>query len=203
MKILKRNQIIIFVISLMLITAGYLNYTTNNNIETGTEIADLGDATLVSSTNSNNTLENAIVPNNEEANITSNNETENAQDVKANPVAAQDEYFTKSKLERDNMYSQNLETYQSIYNNGSSIEEQKTSAMKEITKINNEKNAIMIAENLIMAKGFEDVIIFINKDSISVIIKAKELTPDQIAQLQNIISRELKTPLDKVNISTK
>ena len=30
MKVLKKNQVIIFVIALMLIAAGYLNFTTNN-----------------------------------------------------------------------------------------------------------------------------------------------------------------------------
>ena len=50
MKILKRNQLIILVISLMLVTAGYLNFTSTNtkSPNTGT-IAELGDATLVSS----------------------------------------------------------------------------------------------------------------------------------------------------------
>ena len=52
MKILKRNQLIILVISLMLITAGYLNFTANNEIMTSTigERSDytIGDAELVS-----------------------------------------------------------------------------------------------------------------------------------------------------------
>ena len=50
MKIIKRNQLIILVISLMLITAGYLNFTADNNtIATSYLTAELGDATLVSS----------------------------------------------------------------------------------------------------------------------------------------------------------
>lgn len=34
MKMFKKNQIIIYVIALMLVTAGYLNYTTNNESAT-------------------------------------------------------------------------------------------------------------------------------------------------------------------------
>ena len=61
MKIFKKNQVIIYVIALMLMTAGYLNYTTNNEkgnsletsiqMESGddTQLADIGDATLVNS----------------------------------------------------------------------------------------------------------------------------------------------------------
>ena len=46
MKILKKNQLIILVISLMLVTAGYLNFTaTDNNNISGNTIAELGDAT--------------------------------------------------------------------------------------------------------------------------------------------------------------
>ena len=42
MKILKRNQLIILVISLMLVTAGYLNFTSGNQSEFNTEtIAEL------------------------------------------------------------------------------------------------------------------------------------------------------------------
>ena len=53
MKVLKRNQLIVLVISLMLITAGYLNFTANQeNVATST-IADrsdtaIGDAEFVS-----------------------------------------------------------------------------------------------------------------------------------------------------------
>ena len=73
----------------------------------------------------------------------------------------------------------------------------------EIKKINDTRNAIMIAENLIKNKGFQDLIIFINGDSISIIVKAKELKEEQIAQIQNIISRELKGEIENIHISNK
>lgn len=57
MKIFKRNQIIISVIALMLITVGYMNYSSNvlktkevSNVPSGeieNEVAGLGDARLV------------------------------------------------------------------------------------------------------------------------------------------------------------
>ena len=61
----------------------------------------------------------------------------------------------------------------------------------------------MIAENLIKNKGFEDVVIFDNGESISVIIKGAEITPEQIAQIQNIVSRELSAEVDNIHISNK
>ena len=56
MKMLKRNQIIVLVIALMLVSAGYLNYTANtesNTVATSSQeeiqYAGIGDAKLVSS----------------------------------------------------------------------------------------------------------------------------------------------------------
>ena len=101
------------------------------------------------------------------------------------------------------MYSQTLETYKEMLNNSNVSEEQKTIVTQEITKLNKEKNAIMICENLISTKGFENSVIFVNVDSISVIIKATELKADEIAQIQNIISREMGAEIANIHIMTK
>lgn len=212
MKILKKNQLIILVISLMLMTAGYLNFT-SQDVEKE-NLAALGDATLVSG----NAIENEVVENIIENNVTEeenisvtknkeeNNNENNIEETNAvitNTEEETDNYFVQSKFERENMYSQILETYQEIYNNINSTAEQKSEAINKITEMNNEKNAIMIAENLVQAKGFEDIVIFSNSNSISVIIKAEKLEAEQIAQIQNIISRELSVGVELINISTK
>ena len=101
------------------------------------------------------------------------------------------------------MYSQMLESYQQIYNNSETSADQKTDALAEIAKINKIRNAIMIAENLISAKGFEKTVIFVNDNSISVVIGEQELQTEQIAQIQNIVSRELNVEAGIIHISTK
>ena len=101
------------------------------------------------------------------------------------------------------MYSETLETYQEMYNNANATAEQKQEALKKINNINNTKNAIMIAENLIIAKGFENVVIFANEGSISVVVKAEELKPEEVAQIQNIVSRELNAGAETIHISNK
>lgn len=195
MKILKRNQLIILVISLILITAGYLNYTSDNQntVMTSEMIADLGDATLVSSN---------VVENTEEENVIED-VSESIEENVVETAATEDTYFTTSKLERDSMYSEMLETYQEIYNNPSSTAEQRTTAINEIANINKTKNSIMIAENLIKTKGFQDVVIFSNTNSVSVVIKENEVSEDKVAQIQNIVSRELGVEAEIIHISTK
>lgn len=222
MKILKRNQLIVLVISLMLITAGYLNFTSNQeNVQTST-IADrddttIGDAQLVSTIPDENEeekiqnlitgqtsvseTENTVAENEIQANSVVNEEsTEETKEVSSE---SEDYYFTTSKLDRSTMYSEMLETYQEMYNNANSTAEQKTEALTKINEINNTKNAIMIAENLVLAKGFEDIVIFVNEESISVVIEAEDLKQEDVAQIQNIVSRELNAGAEKIHISNK
>ena len=101
------------------------------------------------------------------------------------------------------MYSQMIEAYQKILTDNSISEEQRGIAVQEIQNINNRKNSIMIAENLIKNKGFEDVLIFVNDNSVNVIIKSEDLKQEQVAQIQNIIQRELKVEISDIHISNK
>ncbi len=201
LKIIKKNQLTILVISLMLVTAGYLNY--NENIQTSTEIADIGDATLVSSNLSNSVVNQAI--NNEVvSNEVASSISTDKESIQTNSeVSDTKEYFNSSRLERDTMYSQMLESYQKILDSTTTSEKQKSSAQEEIDKINKTKNAIMISENLIKTKGFEDVIIFRNDDSISLVIDKDELKKEDIAQVQSIIAREMGAKIEDIHIMNK
>jgi stage III sporulation protein AH len=220
MKLLKKNQVIIYVIALMLVAAGYLNYTTNENSNTiiptsGTEdelaqMANIGDAQLVSSNDIVNETEN-----NPTNNVTNNiiNNTINAKEEDTNKTVTtsfnadktsnSSDYFKTSKLERDTMYSQMIETYEKVLNSDNSLETQKQSATDEIKKINDTKNSIMICENLIQTKGFENSVVFVNGESVSVIIETSELSKEQVAQIQNIISREMNAKAENIHISNK
>ena len=101
------------------------------------------------------------------------------------------------------MYSQTLETYQKMLDNEKLTNEQKAIAVQEISNVTEEKNAIKISENLIKNKGYEEVVILKNSDNVNVIVKAKKLETEDIAKIQNIITRELKVDLDKINISCR
>lgn len=206
LKIIKKNQLTILVISLMLVTAGYLNY--NENIQTSTEIADIGDATLVSSNLSNSVTNQASETNQTEVGNSSNEVASSVstdeESIQTNSeVSDTKEYFNSSRLERDTMYSQMLESYQKILDSTTTSEKQKSAAQEEIDKINKTKNAIMISENLIKTKGFEDVIIFQNDDSISLVIDKDELNKENIAQIQSIIAREMGADIEDIHIMNK
>lgn len=202
MMFIKKNQIIVFVLALLLITAGYLGVgqqstevlpivVTSNEIGAKDENENLGDATFVNGT---------VVPTNT---IESENISAISTETTISNISTNDDYFASSKLERENMYSQTLASYQKIIDSTEITAEQKSVAQSEIIRLNNEKNAIMIIENLIKSKGFSDVVMFINNGSVNVIVKANTLSPDAVAQVQNIVSRELKTEISNIHISIK
>lgn len=191
-KNIKSNQIILFVVALMLVSAGYLSYSmrgtpVSSNIVSENEVSSIGDARLVSSNNV----------------IDSNSLNEVSVATSSSFSSRTDDYFASSRLGRDTMYSQMIESYQNLLDNQNVSEEQKTVATQEITEINNTQNSIMICENLIKTKGISDVVIFVNDKSINVIVKADTLEQDTIAQIQNIIAREMNAEIENIHISNK
>ena len=205
MKIIKKNELTILVIALMLVTAGYLDYIGKNKTEqvsseiinqeelasnpsTEEEIAKIGHAKLVSD--------------NQEQTQEVFSEEEN-NDGQKKDEKEDDGYFVSAKLDRTNMYSQVIENYQKIIENPNVSEEQKAITTQEIARVNKEQNSVMISENLLLAKGFDKCIIFINDKSVSVIIGKQDLSQEEIAQIQNIISRELEADADNIHISVK
>lgn len=180
--VIKKNQILATAVTMMLVMAGYLNYrydpTKPFDVEiTGKMEDNLGDAIFVNSTNIEDVVE---------------------------TVAKNDEdYFIQTRIDRTNTYAEQIETYENIMLSDNISTEQKNQIQKEIKKINDIRNSISIAENLIKLKEFEDVVILVNTSSINVIVKSKELNKEDVAQIQNIVSREFEIEIEKIHITNK
>ena len=128
--------------------------------------------------------------------VTAQQEVANSADEKSN-------YFTKIKLDREKMFSQMIDNYKSILENSSIADEQKKVASDEIKNINNNQNSITTIENLLKGKGFKDVVVLLNNNSTNVIVKSdSELKKEQVAQIENIVSRELNIEIEKIHITT-
>ena len=114
MKKLKKSEIAIYVIAIMLVTAGYFNYENfNKNVENthtsnleseSNKTENIGDAVLVSS--------NDIQEEKNEVNL-ENEQTENLNN-------SQEDYYANSKLERNKMFAEMVTNYENIINNTNS-----------------------------------------------------------------------------------
>lgn len=192
----KVKQYTLVVMALLLFTLGFINYNPGYSEDESkiavveNENADMiGDVELVSSGSvvENEETIGAIVDNNlvPESTLDTSN------------------YFETVRIERDAMYSRMLETYNKMIDNDKLAETQKSIAVQEIEKITNNQNSIMIAENLIKNKGFEDAVVLANEDVINVVVKSAALSNEDIGKIQNIIERQFGVSLENVNISNK
>ena len=57
------------------------------------------------------------------------------------------------------------------------------------------------AENLIMAKGFKDVVVTMTDGYVDVIIVSKEMDDTTRAQIEDIVKRKLEVSADKITIN--
>ena len=216
MKLNKENikQIALIATGVFLIGIGYFNYSLevkeNEDIKIGQRNSNeinLGDVELVNT----KPIEDVgiIVPNDEllqknsKENFSQVDKTQYENNIKNEIVIQESNYFQETRLEREKMYSEMIETYEKLIESGSTPNDQKAISAQEISNITNIKNGIMISENLIKNKGFEDVIILVNNDTASVVVKSYNLNQEQISKIQNIIQRELKIETKNINISNK
>ena len=186
----KKKSLILTFFAVFFIGLGFFGFhTEKNSFDIALQNEEKsGDVELVNA----NTIDNYKI--NEDENDEEPEEENN--DIK--------DYFSESRIDREKRYSQMLETYQKIIDSSEIPSDQKGIAIEEIKKIENQKNAILVSENLIKNKGFSDVVVFVNEESISVVIKSNvSLLKEQIAQIQNIISRELNVNIENINISNK
>lgn len=213
MKLSKEHikQISLIVTGFLLIGIGYFNYNLDLKEKNNDEIAkrnsneiNLGDVELVN-TKPIEVVGN-IVPNDEllQMNLTENIESvESVESIECEKMIEEENYFEETRMQRENMYSEMIETYEKLIKNESTPNDQKAISAQEISNITNTKNGIMISENLIKNKGFEDVVILVNNDTASVVVKSYNLNQEQISKIQNIIQRELKIETKNINISNK
>lgn len=212
MKLSKENikQISLIITGFLLIGVGYFNHNFDfkeNNMRdiskrSSNEI-NLGDVELVNAEPDSSERLSDIVPNDEILIEKDTKLKEINQNEKEENGIKEDNYFQETRLEREKMYSEMISTYEKIIQNESTPSDQKAIAAQEISNITNIKNGIMISENLIKNKGFEEVIILVNNDTASVVVKSYNLNQEQISKIQNIIQRELKIEIKNINISNK
>lgn len=181
--VIKKNQILAVAVTMMLVMAGYLNYrydpTKPFDIELTGKIEDnLGDAIFVNSTNVEEETVEVFIKENKD-------------------------YFAQTRIDRANTYAEQIETYENIIMGDSVSEEQKIKAQEEINRINKIRNSITIAENLIKLKGLDEVVLLVNTSSINVIIDEDEPSKEQLAQIQNIVSREFEVEAEKIHITSE
>ena len=182
-KILKKNQIIVTGLALMIALAGYLNYSGTflkgeetkevDNDLANVELLDISEEDLTVTDGEIAQLDEGETPG--EAILTNGN---------VSNIVAQ------AKINREQVRAKSKESLQTIIDNENLSEDQKSeavSAMVTMTELAEKEVAI---ESLLASKGFENVVVSLNENSADVIVDGTNLTDAKIAQIEDIVVRK-------------
>lgn len=203
-KILKKNQLIITALVVMVAIAGYLSMTerdeltmnTTNEVSTEETVQDISEEDIVLDEDDSATGAAAAVSDSESV-----SSKENAGEAVLVSNTVTGNYFEEAKLSREQTRAKNKETLTSLVNNENVTSEQKDKAMNEIMKMTEISEKETATENLLSAKGFQEAVVTILSDSVDVVVNAEDLTEQQIAQIEDIVKRKTECSADKIVIS--
>lgn len=88
------------------------------------------------------------------------------------------------------MRTQELTSIDSIINNENTDTQTLAEAQKMKLELTDTMEKELLIEGLLKAKGFEDAVITISDTAVNVIVKQKDLTKQQVAQVLEIVLRE-------------
>ncbi|MBE6567101.1 MAG: SpoIIIAH-like family protein [Ruminococcaceae bacterium] len=99
-----------------------------------------------------------------------------------------DTYFSAALLSRDQARDEALAVLQTVLDSEDALEETKTQALTDISRIALEIEKEANIESLIRARGFEDCIAVLSGENASIIVKSEtELLQNHVAQISEIV----------------
>ena len=98
--------------------------------------------------------------------------------------------FADFRTERERVRTQELTSIDSIINNENTDTQTLAEEQKMKLELTDTMEKELLIEGLLKAKGFEDAVITISDTAVNVIVKQKDLTKQQVAQVLEIVLRE-------------
>ncbi len=107
-----------------------------------------------------------------------------------------------AKMQKEQTRAQNKETLLEIINNANISDIQKQEAVNSMISMTDIAEKETAAEILLEAKGFEDAIVSIDGGNVDVVVNTEELTEAQRAQIEDIVIRKTGVSAESIIIST-
>ncbi len=208
--LIKKNQLMITALAIMLAIAGYLQFAGKNLEEEylavdNVEVENVTDELSYKEIESLDSEVDIIMEDYLEDDMTVAEVTPEENEIpgeavftSANGVAI----LSEAKLLKEQVRAKNKETLLEIINSDGLSDEQKKEAVSTMVEMTNIAEKEVAAEVLLQAKGFTDVVVSINGDAVDVVVNATELTDAQRAQIEDIVKRKTEIGAEKIIIST-
>ncbi|WP_125152258.1 SpoIIIAH-like family protein [Clostridium rectalis] len=102
-------------------------------------------------------------------------------------------YFVEAKINRDNKYSQTLQSLKNVMEDKNISQQQRDKSAEKYAQVAMAVNHENKIEMNLQAKGYEDAVCLLNGDKATVIVKTKDkLTDKQLKEIQSVVINEAK-----------
>ena len=216
-RLFRKNQIIITSLAIMIVIAGYLNFTADQTkpvkqeaaAETAEKIREENiqaeEAAAGAEADITSFPDEDLASVSAEAESTADTETpegENVGEAVLTSSASAGAFSASAKLNREQVRSKNEASLLEIINNTDISEDMKADALASMNRMTDRAEKELDAELLLEAKGFKDSVVSINDDSVDVIVGAAEITDEQKAQIEDIVTRKTERNVSDIVITT-
>ena len=188
-KILKKNQVIITSLAVLIAVAGYLNFA---DVDLGlkNKEASADSSSILEDVDYDLTDETALLDENgADSSLTDVQDQTTSTPGEAVLTAASD-FAAQAKLSREQIRSQNKADLQAIINNQDLGDDQKQEAVSTMVSMADLTEKESAAELLLEAKGFENVIVNLTGETADVVVPEADLTDAKQAQIEDIVKRK-------------
>ena len=216
-RLFRKNQIIITSLAIMIVIAGYLNFTADQTkpvkqeaaAETAEKIREENiqaeEAAAGAEADITSFPDEDLASVSAEAESTADTETpegEKVGEAVLTSSASAGAVSASAKLNREQVRSKNEASLLEIINNTDISEDMKADAIASMNRMTDRAEKELDAELLLEAKGFKDSVVSINDDSVDVIVGAAEITDEQKAQIEDIVTRKTERNVSDIVITT-
>lgn len=114
-----------------------------------------------------------------------------------------EEYFVNFRIEREKIRSQQMEMLQDMVVNPHSDQESRKKAQDKLFDLTENWDQELKLENLIRAKNFADAVVFIQPDSVVVVIKSNALDVDGTTVIADLVANVTGHSYDQIVVAAK
>ena len=205
---MKRNQVVVTALAVMIAAAGYLNFQTSKTSEgtkTAMQLTEESDMTAalqddfsVLPDDVDDTTQ--LDPITAEASTTTGDGA--AVFVNAESKGDMSNYFAEAKLDREQSRAKQKDILTEMLNNDNISETQKSACSDSMLELQQRLEKETAAEAMIKAKGFTDAYVRIDDETVDVVVSKDNLTEAEVAQIEDIVKRKTGYRADQIRIST-
>ena len=196
--LIKKNQLMITALAIMIAIAGYLQFA-GTNLEKEYLAAD--DADTLSAVDSTDiVMEDYLEEDMQVAEATPEEGEIPGEAVLTGTSGV--EVLSAARLSKEQTRARNKETLLGIINSTELSDAQKQEAVDSMVRMTDIAEKEAAAEVLLQAKGFQEAVVSINGDAVDVVINAAELSDAQRAQIEDIVKRKTDIAAENIVIST-